>query len=183
MDLSGKVAVVTGSGQGLGLAFAQALAAAGAAVVVNDVDEANAEKAVASIIEGGGRAVAEVAAVGSAETAAALVQRAADEFGRLHIMVTNAGILWDKVLWKHDRRRLRRGDSGAPAGHVHLRARGGPALPGGRRGWPADPRRLAGRCARQLRARPATPPPSRGSRPWRALGRWSAPRRRSRSTP
>jgi NAD(P)-dependent dehydrogenase (short-subunit alcohol dehydrogenase family) len=99
MDLSGKVAVITGSGQGLGLAYARALADAGAAVVVNDIDEANVEKAVAAIQESGGRAVAEAVGVGSTEAAAALVQRAVDEFGRLDVMVTNAGILRDKVLW------------------------------------------------------------------------------------
>jgi NAD(P)-dependent dehydrogenase (short-subunit alcohol dehydrogenase family) len=45
IDLTGKVAVVTGSGRGLGLAYAHALAAAGASVVVNDVDENVAEQA------------------------------------------------------------------------------------------------------------------------------------------
>jgi NAD(P)-dependent dehydrogenase (short-subunit alcohol dehydrogenase family) len=100
MALSGKVAIVTGSGRGLGLAYAQALAAAGAAVVVNDVDETVANAAVASIHAAGGQAVAEVAAVGSAEAAAALVNRAVDAFGRLDVLVTNAGILRDTVVWK-----------------------------------------------------------------------------------
>lgn len=100
MDLSGKVAVVTGSGRGLGLAYAKGLANAGAAVIVNDVDEATADAAVKEIVDAGGRAVAEVAAVGSTEAADALVGRAVAEFGRLDIMVTNAGVLRDKVLWK-----------------------------------------------------------------------------------
>jgi len=100
MDLSGKVAVVTGSGRGLGLAYAKGLAAAGAAVVVNDVDAATADAAVAEITGAGGRAVAEVAAVGPAEAAEALVGRAVAEFGRLDAMITNAGVLRDKVLWK-----------------------------------------------------------------------------------
>ncbi|MEV6751102.1 SDR family NAD(P)-dependent oxidoreductase [Streptomyces sp. NPDC051214] len=100
VDLSGKVAVVTGSGRGLGLAYAAALARAGAAVVVNDVDEEAAEQAVKTITEAGGRAVAEVAAVGSSEAAERLVARAVAEFGRLDVMVTNAGILRDRVLWK-----------------------------------------------------------------------------------
>jgi NAD(P)-dependent dehydrogenase (short-subunit alcohol dehydrogenase family) len=99
VDLTGKVAVVTGSGQGLGLAYAKALAAAGAAVVINDVNRETAEKAVAAITESGGRAAAEVTAVGSEDAAQALVWRAVNEFGRLDIMVTNAGILRDKVLW------------------------------------------------------------------------------------
>ncbi|MGY0020466.1 SDR family NAD(P)-dependent oxidoreductase [Streptomyces sp. YJ-C3] len=100
MDLSNKVAVVTGSGQGLGLAYATALAAAGAAVVVNDVDAASADRAVRQITAAGGRAVAEVVPVGGTEAAEALVSRAVDAFGRLDVMVTNAGILRDRVLWK-----------------------------------------------------------------------------------
>ena len=100
MALSGKVAIVTGSGRGLGLAYAQALAAAGAAVVVNDVDETVANAAVASICAMGGQAVAEVVAVGSSEAATALVERAVHEFGRLDVLVTNAGILRDTVVWK-----------------------------------------------------------------------------------
>ncbi|MFB9571769.1 SDR family NAD(P)-dependent oxidoreductase [Streptomyces yanii] len=100
IDLSGKVAVVTGSGRGLGLAYATALARAGAAVVVNDLDAHMAEQAARSITEAGGRAVAEAVAVGTGEAAQALVDRAVAEFGRLDVMVTNAGILRDKVLWK-----------------------------------------------------------------------------------
>jgi NAD(P)-dependent dehydrogenase (short-subunit alcohol dehydrogenase family) len=100
MDLSGKVAVVTGSGRGLGLAYAKGLAAAGAAVVVNDVDGDAAATAVKEIESAGGRAVAEVAAVGTTEAAEALVARAVEAFGRLDVMVTNAGLLRDRVLWK-----------------------------------------------------------------------------------
>ncbi|MER6305851.1 SDR family oxidoreductase [Streptomyces sp. NPDC001657] len=100
IDLTGKVAVVTGSGRGLGLAYAQALAAHGASVVVNDVDEDVAEAAVKSLTDAGGTAVAEVVPVGTAEAADRLVARAVHEFGRLDILVTNAGILRDKVLWK-----------------------------------------------------------------------------------
>ncbi|WP_394160121.1 SDR family NAD(P)-dependent oxidoreductase [Galactobacter valiniphilus] len=98
--LAGKVAIVTGSGQGLGLAYAQELARRGAAVVVNDVNEDVAAAAVASIEASGGRAVAVVAAVGSSEAASALVQGAVSAFGRLDILVTNAGILRDKSLLK-----------------------------------------------------------------------------------
>ncbi|MFE4723807.1 SDR family NAD(P)-dependent oxidoreductase, partial [Streptomyces sp. NPDC056728] len=100
LDLTGKVAVVTGSGRGLGLAYATALAAAGACVVVNDLDAEVAEQAAKSIVEAGGRAVAEAVAVGTAEAADRLVARAVDSFGRLDVMVTNAGILRDRVLWK-----------------------------------------------------------------------------------
>lgn len=100
MDLSNKVAVVTGSGQGLGLAYAKDLVRHGAAVVINDVNQATADAAVAEITAAGGRAVAVVAPVGSTETAQKLVAGAVDAFGRLDVMVTNAGILRDKVLWK-----------------------------------------------------------------------------------
>ncbi|MER6501299.1 SDR family NAD(P)-dependent oxidoreductase [Streptomyces sp. NPDC001455] len=100
MDLSDKVAVVTGSGRGLGLSYAQSLAAAGAAVVINDVDAEAADAAVKQITAAGGRAVAEVVPVGTTSAAEALVARAVDSFGRLDAMVTNAGVLRDKVLWK-----------------------------------------------------------------------------------
>ncbi|SDF75389.1 3-oxoacyl-[acyl-carrier protein] reductase [Lentzea fradiae] len=94
MELSGKVAIVTGAGRGLGRAYAEALARNGANVVVNDVDE-SAEEVAASI---GGAAV--VAPVGPAETADRLVAAAVEKFGRLDVLVTNAGILRDRVLWK-----------------------------------------------------------------------------------
>ncbi|MFI7665864.1 SDR family oxidoreductase [Nocardia sp. NPDC049526] len=115
MDLTGKVAVVTGSGQGLGLAYAKALAAAGAAVVVNDVAADRAEKAAAEIAETGGRALAVPIAVGTTEAAQTLVAAAVDAFGRLDAMVTNAGILRDKVLWNMS------DDDFDAVIHVHLR--------------------------------------------------------------
>jgi len=97
ITLSGKVAIVTGSGRGLGLAYAKALAAAGAKVVVNDVDQDAVDAAVAELK---GDAVGVAAAVGDTETAERLVRAAVDAFGRLDILVTNAGILRDRVLWK-----------------------------------------------------------------------------------
>ncbi|MEV6636707.1 SDR family NAD(P)-dependent oxidoreductase [Actinoplanes sp. NPDC051470] len=100
MDLGGKVAIVTGSGRGLGLAYAKALAAAGAAVVVNDVDATAVDAAVAAITDGGGRATGVTAPVGDTATAQALVETAVREFGRLDVLITNAGILRDRVLWK-----------------------------------------------------------------------------------
>lgn len=100
MSLAGKVAVVTGSGRGLGLSYAQELARQGAAVIINDMDQAAVDAAVASITEAGGKAAGVVAAVGSTETAKALVAGAVENFGRLDILVTNAGVLRDKSLLK-----------------------------------------------------------------------------------
>lgn len=98
--LDGRVAIVTGSGRSLGRAYAEALAAAGAAVVVNDVDPTTAAETVTAITDAGGRAVAVVAPVGPASTADALVDAALTNFGRLDILVANAGVLRDRVLWK-----------------------------------------------------------------------------------
>ena len=100
LRLEGRVAVVTGGGRGLGRAYAVALAAAGAAVIVNDVDEASATETAELIVGAGGRAVAEPGSVGPAPTADRLVARAIAEFGRLDVMLTNAGVLRDHVLWK-----------------------------------------------------------------------------------
>ncbi|MGO1769059.1 MAG: SDR family NAD(P)-dependent oxidoreductase [Microbacterium sp.] len=100
MSLNGKVAIVTGSGRGLGLSYAQELARQGASVVVNDVDADTAAAAVASIEQAGGTASAVVAPVGPTETAKRLVDAAYDAYGRLDILVTNAGVLRDTVTWK-----------------------------------------------------------------------------------
>ena len=100
MSLNGKVAIVTGSGQGLGLAYARELARQGAAVVINDVNAETAAEAVAQIEADGGQATAVVVPVGSTDAAKALVAGAVEAFGRLDILVTNAGILRDKSLLK-----------------------------------------------------------------------------------
>jgi NAD(P)-dependent dehydrogenase (short-subunit alcohol dehydrogenase family) len=106
-DLSGKVAIVTGAGRGIGRAHAVALAAAGAKVVVNDLggtldgegaDLSPAQQVVAEIEVAGGKAVADGENVADFEGARRLVGRAVDAFGRLDIVVNNAGILRDRML-------------------------------------------------------------------------------------
>jgi NAD(P)-dependent dehydrogenase (short-subunit alcohol dehydrogenase family) len=100
MDLNGRSVVVTGAGRGLGRAYALALAAAGAAVVVNDADAAAAEAVAAEAEALGGKAVAAPGAVGPTETAEMLADRAIEAFGRLDGLITNAGVLRDRILWK-----------------------------------------------------------------------------------
>ena len=96
-SLAGKVAVVTGAGQGLGRAYAVALARAGASIVVNDLDLRAAEETAGLA---GGSATAVGGDVGDRAAADGLVARAVASFGRLDVMVTNAGVLRDAVLWK-----------------------------------------------------------------------------------
>lgn len=100
--LAGQSAVVTGSGRGLGREYALGLAASGSAVVVNDVDVDAAEETASLIRSAGGRTTVVTAPVGSPETARELVDVAVKEFGRLDTLVTNAGILRDRVSWKMD---------------------------------------------------------------------------------
>jgi NAD(P)-dependent dehydrogenase (short-subunit alcohol dehydrogenase family) len=97
-SLDGKVAVVTGAGAGLGRAEAVALAAAGADVVLNDVsDEASA--VVDEIEHAGGKAALVVGDVAEAATAGALTSTAVERFGGLHIVVNNAGVLRDRMIF------------------------------------------------------------------------------------
>lgn len=99
VDLNGRVAVVTGAGAGLGRAYAEALAGAGAAVVVNDANADAANEVAQQLSTAGHQAVAHPGAVGPAAVADELVQRAMSTYGRLDALVTNAGILRDRILW------------------------------------------------------------------------------------
>ncbi|MDA8146895.1 MAG: glucose 1-dehydrogenase [Thermaerobacter sp.] len=94
--LEGRAAVVTGAARGIGRAIAEALAVAGAAVVLNAFtaeDEEQAARAAEGIRSAGGRAVVAVADTAARKQVAGLVQRCAQEFGRLDIFVNNAGIM------------------------------------------------------------------------------------------
>ncbi len=105
--LAGKVALVTGAGRGVGRCIALELAAAGAKVVVNDVgtsptgegtDLSPANEVVAEIRRNGGEAVADSNSVADWDQAHAMVQTAIDNFGRIDIVINNAGILRDTIF-------------------------------------------------------------------------------------
>jgi NAD(P)-dependent dehydrogenase (short-subunit alcohol dehydrogenase family) len=105
--LAGKVAVVSGAGRGVGRGIALELARAGAAVVVNDLgaalsgaatEETPAESVVREIRELGGRAIADRSDVSSHGAAAGLIEAARTAFGRIDIVVNNAGNLRDAIF-------------------------------------------------------------------------------------
>lgn len=110
--LDDKVVVITGAGNGIGRAHALAFAAEGASVVVNDVGSTrdgtgevspNAADAVVKEIEAaGGRAVASYESVATAEGARAVIGHGVEAFGKVDVLVNNAGILRDKTFLKMD---------------------------------------------------------------------------------
>jgi NAD(P)-dependent dehydrogenase (short-subunit alcohol dehydrogenase family)/acyl dehydratase/putative sterol carrier protein len=104
-----RVAIVTGAGGGLGKAYALELAARGAKIVVNDLGGARdgtgsgtsmADAVVAEIKAAGGEAIANYDSVSTPEGGEAIVKAAVDAFGRVDILINNAGILRDKSLIK-----------------------------------------------------------------------------------
>jgi NAD(P)-dependent dehydrogenase (short-subunit alcohol dehydrogenase family) len=104
----GRVAIVTGAGRGIGREHALSLAAHGAKVVVNDLgggmdgtgaDTSPAQQVVEEITAMGGEAVANGDSVADWEGAQRLIRTAVDTFGELHVVVNNAGILRDRMLF------------------------------------------------------------------------------------
>ena len=109
ISFDGRVAVVTGAGGGLGRTYALDLAARGAKVVVNDLggsvdgkggDDSAAQKVVDEITAAGGEAVPNYDSVSTPEGGKAIVQTAVDSFGKVDIVINNAGILRDKSFLK-----------------------------------------------------------------------------------
>jgi len=109
--LEGRVAVITGAGRGIGREHALLFAREGARVVVNDLGGANdgtgadvgpAHEVVAEIEAAGGRAVANTNSAADWNGAASLTEQALSEFGRLDVVVNNAGILRDAFIAGHD---------------------------------------------------------------------------------
>jgi len=106
--LAGKVALITGAGGGIGREFALAMARAGARVVVNDLgtsvqgegaSSAPAEKVVQEIRAAGGQAIANADSVAEWTAANRIVQAALDAYGRIDVVVNNAGILRDRFFF------------------------------------------------------------------------------------
>ncbi len=107
--LEGKVAIVTGAGGGIGRGIALTLAAEGAKVIVNDVgadvhgagaDASPGQRVVDEIEAAGGEAVTNGDSVSAWKSASAIVEAAIDHYGRLDIVVNNAGILRDRFFFK-----------------------------------------------------------------------------------
>ena len=95
-----RVAIVTGSARGIGAATALRLASDGMAVAVVDLEETAAKRTVEAIEAGGGRALAVGANVADAEQVEAAVTRVADELGAPTVLINNAGVTRDNLLFK-----------------------------------------------------------------------------------
>ncbi len=100
MSLNGRVAIVTGAGGGLGREHALFLARQGARVVVNDLAREAAERVAAEIVAAGGDALAIAASVSDEAMVGAMVEQVMDRWGRIDILINNAGILRDKSFAK-----------------------------------------------------------------------------------
>lgn len=100
MEINDKVIAVTGGGQGLGLSMAQVLAAKGAKLALIDLNQEKLDQAVALCIKAGGEAKAYIANVANEEQVIQTFDAIVDDFGNLHGLINNAGILRDGMLIK-----------------------------------------------------------------------------------
>src|SRR5512144_1000914 len=96
----GRVAFVTGGARGIGAATAARRAAGGAAVAVVDVDESSCDDTVARLVADGGRAIGLGCDVTDERQVDAAVERTVGELGSLDIVVNNAGVLRDNLVFK-----------------------------------------------------------------------------------
>ncbi|GAD58464.1 SDR family NAD(P)-dependent oxidoreductase [Brevundimonas sp. BAL450] len=102
MALQGRVAIITGSGGGLGREHALYLARKGARVVVNDLSQDAADAVAEEIRAAGGEALAVAASVTDEAAVSAMVNQTVEAWGRIDILINNAGILRDKSFAKMD---------------------------------------------------------------------------------
>jgi len=111
LELENKVAIVTGGGGGIGREIALALAAEGVSVVVNDIgvsltgdggSNSPAEETCGLITQKGGKAVVSNDSVSSWESAQLIIKKALDAYGKIDIVINNAGILRDTIFHKMD---------------------------------------------------------------------------------
>jgi NAD(P)-dependent dehydrogenase (short-subunit alcohol dehydrogenase family) len=99
LTLDGRTAIVTGAGNGLGRAEAIALARAGARLVLNDVNGDAARAVADEIVAAGGQAVVREGDIGEWPTGESLLAAALDTFGTLDVLVNNAGLLRDRMIF------------------------------------------------------------------------------------